>query len=88
MEENNGRKQQGASTVEELTKENMELKQTAAQMYNEIVNLKGALTRADFMFRVLHTEGFSDESKKKATEWLEKFIFGDPESKEEVKKEK
>lgn len=82
MEKNNGRQEQpviGAETMDPkaLLEENQQLRNVCNQMHDRIKQLENgwAIQRAHFLFEVMKTNGFSAESKQKAREELEGFLF-------------
>lgn len=85
MEENNGRINEENPTMEELQKENTQLKQVLRQYAQEIRQLRYALAsrRADYLLRVVECKEFSAEFKVKAIEEIENFIYPQPEQTEQ-----
>lgn len=80
MEENNGRAIEhvnGNVNVEDLLKENTQLKKYLKQAVDEIQSLKQtwALQRANFLFKVVECNEFNSEFKVKAIEELEEFLY-------------
>jgi predicted nuclease with TOPRIM domain len=86
MERNNGRIEEENPTMEELQKENTQLKQVLRQAAQEIQQLKYALTlkRADYLLRVIECREFSAEFKVKAIEEFENFMYPQPEQTEQL----
>ena len=77
MEKNNGRQGKPVEDLKQLVEENEKLKNMNEQLYNRCSQLENtwALNRANFLFKILDTNNFSEGCKKKAAEELEAFLF-------------
>ena len=82
MEKNNGRQEHpviGDAKMDPkaILEENQQLKTICSQMHDRIKQLENgwAIQRAQFLFEVMKTDGFSIEAKQKAQEELEGFLF-------------
>ena len=64
----------------DLVKENEQLKQALNQVYKRCQQLENTwmLTRADMLFKVVENNKFSPETRQKAQEELENFLFPQP----------
>jgi len=83
MEENNGRTVNTVNenpTMEELQAENTQLKQYLNNAVNEIQQLRQAWLwkRMEFLFDMVKCNEFNAESKVKAVEEIENFLYPNP----------
>lgn len=79
MEDNNGNAEVKTTrrTVKDLEKENAAMKTALEQVVEQNNQIRSALVRADYLFKILENDVWFDEhTKTMAAEWITNLFFG------------